>query len=174
MRLFFGIPVPEELRTFYENELKPELSRKIKGKYVEPENLHITMLFLGEVEEVTFSQELNAQLSRIGTFEVAAGGYGYFGRPPRVFYMDVLNGLKELSYVHDTICDVLKISDSKFSPHITLIRIKHSPKNIESVIASLPYVEFTWKARELILFESKLTSNGPIYSIYEEFPLEAL
>jgi len=50
MRLFFGIPVSEEVRAFYLETLKPQLEAEFIGKFVETENLHITMLFLGKLK----------------------------------------------------------------------------------------------------------------------------
>jgi len=103
MRLFFGIPVSEEVRAFYLETLKPQLEAEFIGKFVETENLHITMLFLGEVEKVDFLNEVKENLKAITHFQVTVGGYGYFGRPPRVLFMDVTRGIDDLTVVHDAI-----------------------------------------------------------------------
>jgi len=174
MRLFFGIPVSEEVRAFYLETLKPQLEAEFIGKFVETENLHITMLFLGEVEKVDFLNEVKENLKAITHFQVTVRGYGYFGRPPRVLFMDVTRGIDDLTVVHDAICRSMKIRDTRFAPHVTLARIKKSPRDIDAVLELMPHKEFSWLVPSVVLYESKLTSKGPIYTVFEEIRLKAL
>ncbi len=174
MRLFFGIPVSEDVKAFYVNSLKPKLEASFTGKLVEEENLHITMLFLGEVEKVDFLDRVRDHLQSITRFEVAVGGYGYFGRPPRVLFMDVIRGIDRLNAIHDAICSAVGLNDPRFSPHVTLVRLKKSVRDIDTLLRLMPVEEFSWFVPSVVLYESKLTSKGPIYSVFEEFPLKAL
>ncbi|NPV88724.1 RNA 2',3'-cyclic phosphodiesterase [Coprothermobacteraceae bacterium] len=171
MRLFFGVRVPPELAAFYADVLLPKMSKEVQGKFVEPENLHVTVLFLGEVPEVYFDEKVTDLLRSISRFETKAQGYGYFGRPPRVAFMNVTDGLDGFRAVHDAVCAGTGINDPKFAPHITLVRFKKPPYNLERLISALPIQEFRWTVDKVTLFESQLTSKGPIYSVVKDYAL---
>jgi len=55
-----------------------------------------------------------------------------------------------------------------------LARIKKSPRDIDAVLELMPHKEFSWLVPSVVLYESKLTSKGPIYTVFEEIPLKAL
>jgi 2'-5' RNA ligase len=123
---------------------------------------------------VGFISTIASDLSTFLPFEVTVGGYNFFGHPPRVFFMDVIKGKSELNAIHDCLCTGTGLNDPRFSPHVTLARIKYSNTAIHDIINKLPSDNFTWTVNKIVLFESKLTNKGPIYSVYEEFPLKAL
>jgi 2'-5' RNA ligase len=168
VRLFFAAPLPEE-------EKRPILDLQeqlreigVVAKWVEPENLHITVLFLGERsgddEPRQAARDLAVQISpvtvRLGTRIMAL--------PPRgevrniVLHMD--EGEGELRRWHDQLSSALHMPADHFLGHLTLGRPRLNPPNLRQLAATVSLqqpVEF--RAGSLTLFESTLTREGPIY-----------
>lgn len=131
MRLFVGIPLPESVQQCLANiqdELKPMMKR---GRLVASNLFHITLLFIGEVDndhipilKSTLRNELKSYesfqltLSEIGTFDRGVESILWIGidQPPRI--------LSQLSKKIRTIITDLQLapSDQPFKPHITLGR----------------------------------------------------
>ena len=105
--------------------------------WVKPENLHLTLRFLGEVEEARLpelSKAIASSLQGTSPFPLALGGLGAFPdlRFPRVIWIGVKRGAEELSALQARLEEGLQRigfspEDRPFSPHLTLGRVR-SPK----------------------------------------------
>ena len=124
-------------------------------KWVEPENLHVTLLFLGEVDNRNVPdvcRAVSACCREIEAFEMTVGGVDCFGSPrrPRTVWAGLIEGGPELVALHDAapgaaaarlgLLSALKIRP--FTPHITLGRVK-GERNDDALAAALPKYE-TW------------------------------
>lgn len=171
------------IRTFIAVELDPvfrtqliELQARFAGlnlKLVEPELLHITLKFLGDVEESSIPA-LSEALDSLGctAFEAKVEGLGVFPKPgnPKVLWLGSFGNFRAL---HSRIEEVLnpfgfEKDRREFAPHATLARIKflkqpqkkiflelfHELKNIK--IGSM-------KVDQVKLKKSTLTPEGPLY-----------
>ncbi len=149
-------------------------------KIVKPENIHITMKFLGNIsydlikkisnkfQEITFVS-FNAELKGIGVFPKISR--------PRVIWVGINNGSEALEKIFDQIEPILKKlgfrSDfQEFSPHLTIARVKSS-KNKEQLINFVKnnsnYNIGKIKIKSLKLKKSDLSPNGPIYTTLKQF-----
>ena len=89
MRLFVAIDVPKQIRIKVSEVMNKLKSIGIDVKFTEPENLHFTMKFLGEVhgseggeDRVKDIQErISSALSNFKPFHISVEGLGYFGKP---------------------------------------------------------------------------------------------
>lgn len=166
MRVFIGIKVPvnEKIRRVLE-----ELS-KFKGlKIVEPENLHLNLKFLGEVEEKNIEdiKKVLEELKGFESFEVSLKGVGAF--PNQDFIRVVWIGAKS-----DKLIKLAKLIDSElqslgFTPekdyvgHLTLARVKRKIPEVKALLSDEDFG--TLKVEKVELIKSELKRSGPVYSI---------
>jgi len=176
MRLFIGIPLPESV--------KEEISRRfpdLPGNRVPEANLHLTLVFLGEVSSASYEKlrtAFDAGVS-VKAFEVVLSGLGAFPRPEhaRILWTGVQEGLVELNRLYEAVAVAVeksgfKIEDRKFSPHVTLSRLRKM-KDVRSLIEFLPKpnLEVRLSIEHVTLFESHLGQNGARYEELMSFPL---
>ena len=122
MRLFIAINFSEELEHSILKTIHRLKHAGVKGRYVSPENLHMTLAFLGEVADAS---AVEAAIRKISwhPFELKLTGIGNFGS---LVWLG-MDGGKDLSALADRIRSALdeaaiRYDRKKFVPHITLIR----------------------------------------------------
>jgi 2'-5' RNA ligase len=148
-------------------------------KLVKPENIHITMRFLGNIHS-TMVDEIHAKMEELSftPFDVELKGIGVF---PNMKYLKVIwtgirQGSDELKKISDQLEPRLRKlgfkSDPKgFSPHLTIARVRtgHNKAELSRCVEELADYEFgVLKAECLRLKKSVLTPKGPIYSTLKE------
>lgn len=163
-----------------ENEIK---NSGANVKLVEPENIHITLKFLGDTKyELIDSVEkiIKESVKDTEPFEINLKGSGVF---PNRNYMKVLwvgieNGEK-IGLIADKIDQQItslgfEKERRKFSPHLTIARVR-SAKNKDKLLKVLDkYSEVDFgknTINSIRLMKSELTSEGPIYSIIKDIKL---
>jgi 2'-5' RNA ligase len=148
-------------------------------KWVETENLHVTLLFLGEVDERDTPAVCRAVCDTCTAhvpFTMAVKTVGCFPNPrrPRTLWVGVGAGTQELCALHDTLEPPLldlgcyRREERKYSPHITVGRVR-SERPSDTLAANLAK-HAGWRAgevpvRELLVLSSELTPKGPIYTV---------
>jgi 2'-5' RNA ligase len=148
-------------------------------KLVKPQNIHITMRFLGNISPSMVSS-IYEEMGKIAfaSFDVEIKGLGVFPKLkyPRVIWAGIRKGADELNNIFNQLEPLLRKlglkPDSKgFSPHLTIARVKTGKNKGELVqrIQELADHEFgIIRADCLKLKKSVLTSKGPIYSTLRE------
>lgn len=185
MRIFIAIPVPEAIKE-QALQIKTELSRlKPDIKWVEYENYHITLKFLGEVKEGQLN-EIKTRLSMTAqacpVFNFTTAGIGFFPNKnrPRVMWLGVkgeMNKAKFLGERIDTYLSELGFeAENKRSFHLTLGRIR-SERNLDETVLTTSRISNELKSYDLpveqfFLMESRLSSSGPQYLVLEKYQLE--
>jgi 2'-5' RNA ligase len=181
MRLFTGIDLPEEVATNL-TRLIERLRPHAQFKWTPVYNLHLTTKFIGHWPEdrmqdvVTALQSLGAR----SPISIQVEGIGWFPNPhnPRVLWAGVKAGpeLAQLAADTDAATATLGVPQEtkKYSPHLTLARIKDvvplSP--IRQAIAALPEVDFgSFTADRFHLYLSKPGPSGSIYTKLADIPL---
>jgi 2'-5' RNA ligase len=169
-------------------------------KWVEAENLHLTLHFFGQLDAARV--ELVAQALRrpwpVGSFRTGIVGAGCFPRPaaPRVIWMGIGRGASELVALHGAVQERLAplgLADAAnarpFSPHLTVGRIRdgrparapghgsdrRSPRAFAAALAAaLDARSFDcggFTVDRLTLFESRLSPKGATYHAVSTFAL---
>jgi len=145
----------------------------IKAKPVTTNNIHFTLLFLGEISEQISAKVQDALNSiQFEEFDVKFQGIGAFPKPsfPRVIWVGTdENGgenLKKLaSQVENTLSPLGFHSDKPFRPHVTIFRIKNKIGNISDKLKRFSATKFaSQKISEIKFKQSVLTPDGPNYS----------
>ena len=156
MRLFIG----SFARILKYEKIKEDFSF-LRGKWVEPANLHLTYLFLGEVA-VPASIIYRLSQLRYEPKEHPITGLGSFGGRILFARLDP----KPLLPIHRQICDLLGLRpDKPFRPHITLCRIKDigDRRRFEDLLGRYADTPLGILEPKIHLIESRLAPKGPIY-----------
>ena len=148
-------------------------------KLVEPQNIHITMRFLGDIQP-TIIERIHSEMVHVGfrSFDVEILGVGVFPtlKYARVVWAGIQKGVDELKDIFNQLEPRLRRLGFKpdvkgFSPHITIARVRTGRNKAElaQCINELTNCKFgTLKADCLKLRKSILTPKGPIYSTLKE------
>ncbi len=147
-------------------------------KWVEPENLHVTLLFLGEVEDrdvPALCRAVSEVCSRHAGFRMSVEGVGCFPNPrrPRTLWVGVGAGNAELIALHDALEPPLlalgcyRREERQYTPHITLGRVRG--ERSAGTLATALAQKARWQAgetlvREVRVLSSQLTPKGPVYA----------
>jgi len=163
--------------------LKSELSKE-KIKWTDPDNLHVTLLFLGNTEEKSLgviSSVLNEECHGFGQFEINIRGIGLFKNlnEPRVLWAGI-EPSEKLSILNSNIVNRLKNigiyrGENYFKPHLTLGRIKTLVKkqDFKTILDKYKATELqNLVVEEIILYESILLPEGPVYKPIDKFSLK--
>lgn len=177
VRLFVGVELPEDVR-----ERLSSLGGGVPGaRWVPPENLHLTLRFIGEVagdEADDIYHALSAVRPR--SFDITLSGVGHFetGGEVRALWVGVERNA-ELVALRDRIESTLvrlglPPEGRRFMPHVTLARLRDTP--VHRVSAFLAHNSL-FRAGPIsighfTLFSSFLQSSGPIYTAEADYPLE--
>ena len=145
------------------------------GKFTEPETLHLTLKFLGEISEEKI-EEVKSKLGEITfkDFEVHLGEIGTFINRFNAILWIKLNGkgLWELQKQIDNKMNELGFElEERFMSHITLARMKkiiNRPEFLDYV-KNVKTKPVKFKISEFILKRSELKPEGPVYSDIEKY-----
>jgi len=152
---------------------------------VDPEGVHVTLKFLGDVKEarlpeVTDALEDAVDSTDVGPFEAAFEGYGVF---PSLDYISVVwvgvgTGSAELGRLHEAVeREATAIGfdpeDHDFTPHATVARVRdaRSKSEVQELVREEDPTLGRLDVGEVRLTESTLTDEGPVYETVEAFPL---
>jgi len=159
MRLFIASPV---ILNDYAS-IKADFEGIIEGKWVEEKNLHLTWVFLGEVDD---PEPIISKLSTILPLEapVESEGLGYFGRPPKVFFAKA-----EFKLLYDKAREFKEAGFDlyRFKPHITLCRIKqiHDYRAYKEIRKNYREKKLGMVLPQIHLYKSELTPKGAVHTM---------
>ena len=169
MRQFIAIPLPEKVKQEFSLIIEP--FRGIKGvKPVRPENMHLTLLFLGDTGTGNKIEELRNITFKSFTLKTTSVVL-FPERKPRLIWIE-LEKSEPLLDLYNKIAGVFGVNE-KLKAHITLARIKWLlPQDYRSVKEEIDRVNPVEKEFEVTcfnLYNSKLQPWGPIYRVEESF-----
>jgi len=185
MRTFIAVPLDDAIRS-RAVALQGQLAQAGAGvKWVERENLHVTLLFLGEVdarEVLDVCRVVQTAANAISPFEIEVTGVGGFPnlRRPRTLWVGVGTGSAEMVRLHDALEKPLlelgcyRREDRGFTPHVTLGRIKTDDVT-DGFRAALTQCAAWQGGRQAVdqvhVLSSELTAEGPNYTVLSRCPL---
>jgi 2'-5' RNA ligase len=184
VRLFIALQIPAAVRESLAAILKSLRVLSSAPRWVRPENLHVTLKFIGEWAP----EKLYALRSAVGTVRLDQPvtldfrGLGFFPneKRPRVFWTGIQASpnLITLASEIDHATEKLGVPREQraFSPHLTLARFEPSglPDRLRAAIQENAAREFgSLNASEFHLIESKLKPSGAEYTTVESFPFAA-
>ena len=188
MRLFVAIDIGDAMRREAQRviaalTIKLEQAKEPpKVVWVRPAALHVTIKFLGEVDEAE-AERLKALLAppiAMAPFDVSWRGIGAFPstRHPRALWLGVINGAAQLAEVESEISTrvagaAVQLDDRALLPHLTLGRIKMPGKGLDwpKILKACELRNVTSHIDKVVLYRSQLSQHGPNYTELVSAPL---
>lgn len=179
IRSFIALPIPKETANEL-GDLAAKMSYQDKSgavRWVDQENYHITLAFLGEQEESDLERladQLDQQLTQ-HQFAATLGRLSPFPETRPKLVAAMLNKSEDVKNVYQQVVSAINAVDlaydkRKFIPHITLGRYRHS-KNVYA--GTIPMnAAFDTVIEEVVLYESVLTTSGAEYEPICRLPLD--
>jgi len=147
------------------------------GKFTEPENLHLTLKFLGEISEERI-KEVQESLRKVKFkgFDVGLGEIGCFSEKiVRILWIKLLGKeIWELQKEIDLAVNEVGFNkEERFMSHITIARIKKiiNKKEFLEYIRNLKHRKIKFQIKEFVLKKSELMPDGPVYTDLERYKL---
>ncbi len=189
MRLFVGIELGERVRDSaarIADSLKRDLGERVDARWVAASNLHITLWFLGEVDEGRVAMVSTAIDRRFEerTFDLEIGSLGAFppSGAPRVFWLGIRSGAASLARLHDELTVRLeplgfKPERRSFSAHLTIARVRDVSRgvsygDIREMVRAMPADAGSCRVEAVTLFRSRLSPKGATYDALLRVPLQ--
>jgi RNA 2',3'-cyclic 3'-phosphodiesterase len=179
LRLFVALPVPDHIA----DQVVPTQRGLDGAKWSPRENLHITLRFLGDVDE-RCAEEVDGALGdiRIAPFDLELGGVGFFGgEKPHAMWLGVNTNeaLLTLQKQCERACRRagLPPNPRAYTPHMTICYLPRH-QDIDKVVAFQQrhnlFKSHSWTADRFYLYSSRTNGAGPSrYTIEAEYPLIA-
>ena len=188
MRAFIAIPLPLEIKDYLASLEQQLKTSQADVKWVEPENIHLTLKFLGERNDKKIEKILEIMQGAAKdkpSFLIRLSSLGAFPRidSPRIIWVGIQEGTQETEAIalelEEKIARLgIPKEDRPFSSHITIGRTR-SNKNLQDLSRELNQLskkikdrkaEFT--ANQIVLFKSTLSHQGPIYETFQAVNLK--
>jgi 2'-5' RNA ligase len=182
LRLFAAVDLPPRVRGEIEAAIEPWRERLPRGRWVRPENWHVTVKFLGRTYPRLVARVTDAARAAAGTirpFRVGVEGMGVFpgaGRA-RVLWVGLVDrdqSLPALARALDVrLADEFPPEKRGFTPHLTVARFNPPVAVRQHVdeLAATPFEVDPFRVGELVLYRSHLSPKGARYEPLERFPL---
>lgn len=186
LRLFWAINLPGSARASLGALVGQLRGVPADAKWVEEHNLHLTVKFLGDVPADSVAQltaVVREAVSGTEQFSLNIQGLGFFpsATRPRIMWAGLAGDLDKLQKLHRTVEHSLTPlgyppEGRRFAPHLTLARFR-SARGVEELtglarqLAARADVPELVAVRQLELMESKLTSQGPVYTVLDKIIL---
>jgi 2'-5' RNA ligase len=192
IRAFLAVELSQELQAglaTVQQELKhriePELKRDMRISWTQPASIHLTLKFLGDMDEQAIDPLLVVVEQAIGSqiaVNVPIERLGAFPRPqsPRVLWVGPLENwdrgaeAKRIAEIHGAIeqaCEGLRfLRETKpFSPHLTLARIRVGERQVGAALAKggvldRPLSLGSLAVESVVLMKSELKPTGSVYT----------
>jgi RNA 2',3'-cyclic 3'-phosphodiesterase len=178
IRLFVAIALPAALR----QQLTSLASGIPNARWTPEENLHVTVRFIGEVDETT-ADGIHAALSEVHVpaFPLTVSGIGTFEAGRRDFTLWAgVERSAPLVRLRDKVESALVRAGvpperRRFQPHVTLARLKDPPlPRLQAFVAGHNLFRQDIAVDEFVLFSSHLGHGEPIYTAEAEYPLDII
>jgi 2'-5' RNA ligase len=187
MRVFIAIDIDDKIRKVIA-DLQKQIASKVSVKqgdlkWVEPNNIHLTLKFLGEISDEQLEevkeivntvapahQKFNLDIESVGSFG---------GRSAKIVWVGAGKGTDALLALQKDLDDLLAQAgypkeEREFSAHLTLCRVNHPIAGLKmgEAIAQFSHLKLGSIAADAIyIYQSQLTPQGPIYTMLSDFKL---
>jgi 2'-5' RNA ligase len=176
IRTFIAVEIGDEIRK-RAVALQERLAKTGDDvRWVDPAGMHVTLIFLGEVDErevMDVCRAVKAVAKQEAPFTLNVSGVGAFPntRRPKTVWAGITDGAEALQRIHGLLNEALselggyRKEDRAYTPHLTLGRVNGSGQGL---IVEFPKL-MSWSGghttvNELIVFSSEMTREGPEYT----------
>lgn len=174
-RLFTGLEVPSEIV----RELSALRGGLPGARWVEPENYHVTLRFIGDVDDAV-AREVGSVLAQVrrSPFEICLDGlHSFGGRKARavVALVPTVRPLMELQAEHERMMQRIGLEPEgrKYIPHVTLARLRDSSNRqvAEYLATRSPFRTVPFAVPRFVLYSARASVGGGPYVVEAAYPL---
>lgn len=177
LRTFVAVEIPFEVRDRARRLIDQLAVTAANVKWVEPEHMHWTLKFLGDVgilETPAICEAVARAVEPLVPFDIEARGAGAFPdvQRPRTVWIGTGQGSEQMVELHDSIEHELaklgyRAENRRFRPHLTIGRVRQSPAGIDELGELLrqnaDFSSGLSTVYEVVVFSSQLSGRGPTY-----------
>jgi RNA 2',3'-cyclic 3'-phosphodiesterase len=185
LRTFAAVEITGSIRARGEELIAALDGTGADVKWVEPHNLHLTLKFLGDVQQreiVAVCRAIAEGTAKVKPFEVALRGAGAFptAARPRTVWLGVTAGTEAMVELHDRVEAELaelgyREEHRRFQSHLTIGRVHGAAIGIaelgKRIQSHADFLAGRMSVDKVTLFASTLTPDGPIYEVLGTAPL---
>jgi len=185
LRCFISIELPDDIKqgiSGFISKLK-EIDKDIK--WVKGENLHLTLKFLGEIEEQILPEIKDRLLNiskRHSPFDLRLKGIGAFPsiKRPRVIWIGIEDSASLINLQSEVEASMSELGfqkENRFEPHLTIGRLRGSGPSdalIKGLSFEMPKEFGLFRVESIYIMKSELSPKGPDYYKIVEIPLKKL
>jgi 2'-5' RNA ligase len=177
MRTFIAIEIPAEIKTAL-TRLQTELRRAgADVSWTRPENIHLTLKFLGEIEERLVNEIQKTCIETAAEFQpftLDLNNTGVFPnvRQPRVLWAGLSGEIEKALEIQRRLDERLMAigfdgEEKPFRPHLTIGRVKSNRKTRELLALADSYQlpRLSFDVKEIVVMKSELVPAGARYAI---------
>jgi len=176
-RLFTGVEIPSDV-----GQALATLRGGLPGaRWIDPENYHLTLRFIGDVDDA-IAHEVASMLGRVKRepFELHMEGLTSFGgRKPRAVVASVApaQALFDVQAEHERLMQRIGLEPEgrKFTPHVTLARLRESSsQQVAEYLSARGYFRTSsFRVSRFVLFSSRASVGGGPYVVEASYPFSA-
>jgi len=175
-RLFVAVPIGDEVRHALAARLRDV---EIPGRPVLPPSWHVTLRFLGALDDADQDRLLHAlDVADLGSrFSIRWGGLGAFPRSEKatVLWLGLVAGETAVVRLAETVDAAvgsagLPVGERPVRPHITLSRIR-PPRDVAGLIEATEPTSVRMDVASVVIMESHLDDGAARYEVFEAFEL---
>lgn len=188
MRVFIAIEIDKviknDLAALQKDMIGKVDIKKGDAKWVDPEDMHLTLKFLGEIKDQQLVEvcKITEQVAASHEcFDIEIGGVGSFGgQSARVIWVGAGQDNENLLKLQDDLETQLAFAgwpeeNRKFEGHLTLCRIKNFNAGIKLAQLAKEYKNYSLdvvQVDSVCIFQSELTPQGPVYTLLGKYNLQ--
>lgn len=184
MRSFLAVDIDSRVKSEINRFLEKLRRVQESVKWVQQDNVHITLYFFGEIDDPTLQAlegVVQSAVLGLSSFSVGIEGLSAFPSTsrPRVIWLGVRDATGTLKRIYSAVyeqimaCNLDVEREKKgYTPHITVGRVKErtAPKLIDELGTSRGIYFGDIAVNSVVLYKSTLTRTGPIYEPLRVFP----
>lgn len=185
------------IRTFVAVEVSPvvrqraaELVKRLRTsgdgfKWVDPASMHLTLSFLGDVDDrdvYRVCQAVSTAVATVPPFDIEFAGAGAFPDvpKPRTVWIGVTHGAEQMIALQEAVADALEVEgyrkeSRRYQPHLTIGRCGRGSRPTrelsQQIAAAAEFEVGESGVDEVVVFSSRLERAGPVYEALSTAPL---
>lgn len=168
MRLFIAIRFPEEIKNILTKSMTEFKKFALKGNFTRKDNLHLTVVFIGETDQEARIEEIMEQVQS-APFQLTMGGFGRFQRRGGDIYWVGVDANPVLTDLYRELYERLrsqgfKLENRPYRPHLTLGRRVVAADNFDCRDFSQNIPQMNMKVDAISLMNSERINNQLTYT----------
>ncbi|MDD5408560.1 MAG: RNA 2',3'-cyclic phosphodiesterase [Candidatus Omnitrophica bacterium] len=187
MRAFIAIEIPDEIKDSLSRIQEKLKAEPFKVSWVKPQNLHLTLKFLGDISlgQLSETKQIISGITKTSGFGIKLNTLGVFPdmAEARIIWVGDDQPPLELKELAEQLEIRLSVSgiprqQRPFNAHITIGRIKNRlllsdlQKVTDKIKKDMEGTSWKFNCSKVTLFESKLGPGGPTYTVLDQFNLK--